>query len=186
MVSVGVSVAYPVDRWLDPVTIVNWSIDSGLFDIAYSAWGWPIAEIVHFTGLVLLIGTVGLVDLRMLGLLRGLALPALHRLVPFGVLGFALNVASGTVFVSAAPDQYLYNPAFQIKMALIALAGLNMALFYDTTARKLHSLGPDDPVPLAARIFAGVSLTSWLLVIAAGRVITAFRPPAWFWCAWCG
>jgi len=33
-------------------------------------------------------------------------------------------------------------------------------------------------------MFAGVSLTSWLLVIAAGRVITAFRPPAWFWCGW--
>lgn len=185
-VSVGVNMAYPADRWLDPVAIVNWSIDSGLFDIAYSAWGWPIAEIVHFTGLALLIGTVGVVDLRMLGCLRGLALPALHRLVPVGVLGFALNVVSGTVFVSAAPDQYLYNPAFQIKLGLIALAGLNMALFYATTAGKLRHLGPDDPAPVAARIFAGISLTSWLLVIAAGRVITAFRPPAWFWCAWCG
>ena len=178
--------AQPTDPLLDPVAIVNWSIDSGLFDVAYSAWGWPIVEIVHFTGLVLLIGTVGVVDLRMLGFLRGLALPGLHKLVPFGVLGFALNVASGTVFVSSSPDQYLYNPAFQIKMGLILLAGVNMALFYLTTAGKLRLIGPDDPAPLAARIFAGISLTSWLLVIAAGRVITAFRPPAWFWCAWCG
>lgn len=177
--------ALPTDPLLDPVAIVNWSIDSGLFDIAYSAWGWPIAEIVHFTGLVLLIGTVGVVDLRMLGFLRGLSLPALHKLVPIGVVGFVMNVASGTVFVSSSPDQYLYNPAFQIKMSLIALAGINMALFYATTAGKLRQLGPDDMPPLAARIFAGVSLSSWLLVIAAGRVITAFRPPAWFWCAWC-
>ena len=177
--------AAPNDPLLDPVAIVTWSIDSGLFDVAYSAWGWPIAEIVHFTGLVLLIGTVGVVDLRMLGFLRGLSLPALHKLVPFGVLGFTLNVASGAVFVSSSPDQYLYNPAFQIKMSLIALAGVNMALFYATTAGKLRALGPDDMPPLAARIFAGISLTSWLLVIAAGRVITAFRPPAWFWCAWC-
>lgn len=178
--------AYPADPVLDPVAIVNWSIDTGLFDIAYSAWGWPIAEIVHFIGLCLLLGTVGVVDLRMLGLLRGLSLAALHKLIPFGVLGFVLNLLSGAVFVSSSPDQYLYNPAFQIKMGLIGLAGLNMALFYLTTAGKLAALGPNQMAPRAARIFAGVSLASWLLVIAAGRVITAFRPPAWFWCGWCG
>lgn len=178
--------SYPHDPLLDPVAIVNVAIDTGLFDIAYSAWGWPIAEIIHFTGLCLLLGTVGVVDLRMLGFLRGLSLDGLHRLIPYGVFGFVLNVASGAVFVTSSPDQYLYNPAFQIKMGVIALAGLNMALFYATTAGKLARLGPNDPLPTAARVFAGVSLTSWLLVIAAGRVITAFRPPAWFWCGWCG
>jgi hypothetical protein len=35
-------------------------------------------------------------------------------------------------------------------------------------------------------VFAGVSLAAWFGVIACGRVITAFRPPAWEWCAWCG
>ncbi|TIX49665.1 hypothetical protein [Alteraurantiacibacter aquimixticola] len=179
------SAAYPTDNVLDPVAIVNFAIDTGLFDIAYSAWGWPIAEIVHFTGLVLLIGTVGVVDLRMLGFFRGMPLRNLHKLIPFGVLGFMLNVLSGTVFVASSPDQYLYNPAFQIKMGLIALAGINMVLFYTTTARKLRQLGPMDRAPQAAKVFAAVSLTSWMLVIAAGRVITAFRPPAWFWCGWC-
>ncbi|HSG56164.1 MAG TPA: hypothetical protein VLA45_11985 [Paracoccaceae bacterium] len=173
------------DPVLDPVAIVEFSIDTGLFDIAYSAWGWPIAEIMHFTGLCLLLGTVGVVDLRMLGMLRGLSLAGLHKLIPYGVLGFVLNVLSGAVFVTSSPDQYLYNPAFQLKMGLILLAGVNMALFYLTTARKMAGLGPNDLAPRAARIFAGISLTSWLLVIAAGRVITAFRPPAWFWCGWC-
>lgn len=177
--------AYPADPYFDPVAIVNWAMDVGIFDIAYSAWGWPIMEIVHFTGLCLLIGTVGVVDLRMLGFLRGIALPSLHRLIRFGVLGFSLNVLSGTVFVASSPDQYLYNPAFQIKMGLIALAGVNMALFYLTTARKLRDLAPNALAPRSAKIFAAVSLSSWMLVIAAGRVITAFRPPAWFWCGWC-
>jgi len=180
-----VSAAYPTDPWIDPVAIVTWSIDSGLFDIAYSAWGWPIAEIIHFTGPCLLIGTVGVFDLRMLGLLRGLALPALHKLVPFGVLGFVLCAGSGVIFVSSSPDQYLYNPAWQIKMGLIVIAGLNMAVFYLTTARSVRAIGPQDSIPLAARIFAITSLSCWMGVIAAGRVITAFRPPAWFWCAWC-
>jgi hypothetical protein len=152
----------------------------------YSRWGWPIAEIVHFTGLCLLIGAVGAFDLRMIGLVRNISLPALHNLVPFGVLGFALSVSSGFLFVASSPDQYLYNPAWQLKMALLGVAGLNMALFYLTAARGLRTLPADAAPPLAARVFAGVSLTAWFGVIACGRVITAFRPPGWFWCAWCG
>jgi len=178
--------ALPQDPVFDAVGIVVWAIDMGLYDLMYSAWGWPIAEIVHFTGLCLLIGTVGAFDLRMIGIVRGLSLDELHKLVPFGVLGFALSAASGFMFVVSSPDQYLYNPAWQVKMALLALAGLNMMLFYLTTARRLNGLGPDDSPPLAARLFAGASLACWIGVIAAGRVITAFRPPSWFWCAWCG
>lgn len=176
----------PHDPVFDPVGIVVWALDTGLYDLMYSAWGWPIAEIVHFTGICLLIGAVGTFDLRMMGLLRGLPLAALHRLVPFGVAGFALCAASGFLFVVSAPDQYLYNPAWQVKMGLIALAGLNMALFYATTARAVRAAGPEDAPPFAAHAFAVASLACWLGVIAAGRVITAFRPPSWFWCAWCG
>ena len=177
--------ALPNDPIFDPVGIVTWAIDTGIFDLMYSAWGWPIAEIVHFTGLCLLIGAVGTFDLRMMGFARGISLPALHRLVPFGVLGFLLSAGSGFLFVVTSPDQYLYNPAWQVKMALLAFAGLNMILFYLTTSRRLKLLGPDDTPPFAARAFAALSLASWLGVIMAGRVITAFRPPSWFWCAWC-
>lgn len=176
----------PDDPIFDPVGIVVWGIDVGIFDLMNTAWGWPIAEIVHFTGICLLIGAVGMFDLRMLGLARGLSMKALHRLVPVGVLGFGLSAASGFLFVVAAPDQYIYNPAWQIKMVLLAIAGLNMVLFYLTISRQVAVLGPDDTAPPAARVFAAVSLLSWIGVIAAGRVITAFRPPSWFWCAWCG
>lgn len=173
------------DPLLDPVAIVEWAIDTGIFDFMYSAWGWPIAEIIHFTGLCLLAGTVGTFDLRMMGFLRGISLPALHRLVPFGVFGFLLCLVTGVMFVSTAPDQYLYNPAWQIKMGLIAIAGVNMVAFYATTARSLRTLGPAEDIPFAARFFAIASFACWAGVIACGRVITAFRPPAWEWCAWC-
>jgi hypothetical protein len=173
------------DPILDPVAIVEWAIDVGIYDVMYSQWGWPIVEIVHFTGLCLLIGSVGAFDLRMLGVVKNISLPALHRLVPFGVAGFALSVASGLMFVTSSPDQYLYNPAFQLKVLLLAIAGANMLLFYLTVARSLKNLAPDAPVPPAARAFAGVSIAAWFGVIACGRVITAYRPPAWFWCWWC-
>ena len=176
----------PDDPIFDPVGIVVWGIDAGIFDFMNSRWGWPIAEIVHFSGICLLIGAVGMFDLRMMGLVRGLSLKALHRLVPFGVLGFALSAASGFLFVVSAPDQYIYNPAWQTKMVLLAIAGLNMVVFYLTMSRRVTALGPDDAPPLGARVFAILSLVSWIGVIAAGRVITAFRPPSWFWCGWCG
>ena len=97
------SLGLPDDPIFDPVGIVVWSVDTGIFDIMYSAWGWPVVEIVHFTGLCLLMGTVGMFDLRMLGLVRGLPLAALHRLVPFGVFGFGLSVGSGVMFVTSTP-----------------------------------------------------------------------------------
>lgn len=177
--------AYPTDPWLDPVAIFEWGIDAGIFAAMNTAWGWPIAEVAHFIGISLLIGSVGMFDLAMLGAVRGIPLAALHRLVPFGVAGFMLSVGSGALFVVTAPDQYLYNPAFQIKLVLMGIAAINLAGFYTTTSTTVKRLGPDDATPVAARIFAGVSLASWLGVIAAGRVITAFRPPSWFWCAWC-
>jgi hypothetical protein len=175
----------PQDPYFDPAAMMAWGRDVGVYGLMTSTWGWPIAEIIHFFGICLLFGAVGMFDLRMIGLVRGISLTALHRLVPFGVLGFLLCVATGFLFVFAATDQYLYNPAWQLKMALLIIAGLNMALFYLTTSRRLALLGPEDSPPLAAQLFAAVSLLSWIGVITAGRVITAFRPPGWFWCAWC-
>ena len=55
---------------------------------------------------------------------------ALHKLVPWGVGGYVLNVMTGFMFVTSAPDQYLYNPAFQTKLALMGIAGLNVVFFY--------------------------------------------------------
>ena len=119
-----------------------------------SRWGWPITEIFHFTGLCLLFGAVGLFDLRMLGVARGVSLRALHRLIPFGLAGFALSITTGFLFVVTTPDQYVYNPALQTKLALMALAGINMVLFYATTARAVKETGADGVPPLRARVFA--------------------------------
>ena len=99
---------------------------SGIYGFMNSAWGWPTVESLHFIGLSLLIGTVGLFDLRMMGLARGIPMSALHRLVPWGFGGYVLNVMTGFMFVTSAPDQYLYNPAFQTKLALMGVAGVNV------------------------------------------------------------
>ncbi len=66
----------------------------------------------------MLFGTVGLFDLRVLGLLKRIPIGALHRLVPFGLAGYALNLLTGLAFFSAHPDQYAYNSAFWWKLGV--------------------------------------------------------------------
>jgi hypothetical protein len=174
-----------LDPLLDVAAIAQWGERSGIAPLMRRDWSWPVAEIIHFTGICLLFGSVGMFDLRMMGLVRGVSLGGLRRLIPFGVTGFLLCAITGIAFVVTAPDQYLYNPAWQTKMAILVVAGLNMGLFYLTMARKVHALGVDEPLPLAGRLFAIASLGCWMGVIACGRVITAFRPP-FHWCFWCG
>ena len=147
-------------------------------------WEWPAAESLHFIGLSMLIGTVGLFDLRLLGVGRSIALPSLHRLVPWGILGYSINVITGICFFTAAPDLFMFNPSFQLKMLSMTLAGVNVMLFYTTMFRSVRTLGPDEPAPFPARIMGGVSLACWMGVITFGRLLTFFRPP-FHWCPWC-
>ena len=163
-------------RWLSHTTLASFM--SG-------AWEWPIAESLHFMGLSMLMGTVGLFDLRLLGFAKRIPLSALHRLIPWGIGGFVVNMLTGISFLTTFPDQYMYNPAFHLKILSMSIAGVNVLLFYTTMFQKVRTLGPGEDAPLPARIIGGVSLTCWLSVIACGRLLTFYRPPAFHWCFWC-
>jgi hypothetical protein len=144
--------------------------------LMHTVWVWPIAESLHFIGLSLLIGTVGLFDLRLLGVGRRIPLAAMHRLIRWGLLGFGLNAATGSLFLIAEPDQYVYNTSFQLKLLFIVLAGCNALAFYATSYRRTVADGTVTDAPPAARVMAAVSLTLWLFVIVAGRLLTFYRP----------
>jgi hypothetical protein len=124
----------------------------------------------------LLIGTVGVFDLRLLGFARGIPYAALHRLIPLGISGFILNASTGLFFISGTPDQYLYNRAFIVKVAFMTIAGLNVAFFYAKVFRRLQRTGAQESPPLGARLAGGVSLAAWVGVMSAGRLLTFFRP----------
>jgi hypothetical protein len=149
-----------------------------------SDWGWPAAESIHFIGLCLLIGAVGLFDLRMIGLARSVPLGALHRLVPWGVAGYLMNAASGLSFLTARMDLFMYNPAFQLKILFMAVAGINVLIFYLTMHRRVSAVGGLEDAPLGARIAAGTSLACWIAIIVCGRMLTFYKPP-FHWCPWC-
>jgi hypothetical protein len=166
--------------------LLSFSQQSGIYSIMGSRWGWPIIESLHFFGLCLIIGTIGLFDLRMLGFVRQISLNAMHRFIPFGVAGYLLNVTTGIMFFTSAPDQYLYNPAFQTKMLFMAGAGINMLLFYRFGFQQVKAAGSGRDLAVNTKVFAALSLLCWIGVITAGRLITFFRPPAYHWCFWCG
>jgi hypothetical protein len=141
-----------------------------------SAWAWPIFESLHFLGMSLLVGTIGMFDLRLLGFARAVPIRAMHRLIPLGITGFLLNMTTGFCFICAFPDQYLFNAAFRWKVVFIMVAGLNVLFFYTRVFRRLEAESENVPPRLAARIVGGVSLASWVGVMSAGRLITFFRP----------
>ena len=157
---------------MDVDAIAAFGRASGIHGFMNTAWGWPAVEIVHFLALAVLLGSVGLFDLRVLGVARAIPIRPLHRLVPFGVAAFAVNVLTGSMFFVSAPDQYMFNPAFRLKAACLAIAGLNVAVFYAAFARGLG----DEP-SRAVKVIAAVSLAAWTGVIVFGRLITYFRPP---------
>lgn len=144
--------------------------------IMTSRWGWPICETLHFLGLSLLIGTVGMFDLRLLGVARHIPIAALHKLIPWGIGGYVVNVTTGSMFLMTAPDQYLYNSAFHLKMLFMAVAGLNVLTFYSAMFRKVRVLGAGADVPFAAKLIGGASLFLWTGIIIFGRLLTFYRP----------
>ena len=145
--------------------------------VRHSQWAWPALESLHFIGMSVLIGTIGLFDLRLLGFARGVPYAALHRLIPLGIAAYSLNMVTGFFFLSGMPDQYLWNPAFRFKVTFMAVAGLNVLFFYTRVFRRLQQLPPDSAPPFGARVAGAVSLTMWIGVMAAGRLLTFFRPP---------
>jgi len=133
-------------------------------------WLWPACETAHFIGLCLLFGVVLTVDLRMLGFMKGIPFSTLHRLLPWGVLGFGVNVVTGMLFfVGAPPTFYITNGVFLWKLALILVAGAN-ALYF-TVFDQTWTLEAGDTAPMAAKVAAASGIFLWVCVIFCGQML---------------
>ena len=134
-----------------------------------TAWMWPTCETLHFVGLSLLLGVVLAVDLRMLGFMKSVSFTTLHRLLPWGILGFAMNVMTGMLFFVGAPDQYTMNKAFQWKIILVLLAAVNGLYF--TVLDETWVLGPGDEAPMMAKVMAGSAMLLWVAIMFCGSML---------------
>jgi hypothetical protein len=137
--------------------------------ITDSVWIWAICEAIHFMGLSVLFGVVLVVDLRVLGFLKNLSFEAIHKLLPYAVVAFAINLATGMVFFIAASDQYTTNKVFYWKIALMMLAGANAGYF--TVFDDTWVLKAGDEAPARAKFAAVAAMVLWVGVIYAGRML---------------
>src|SRR5262245_40190859 len=155
--------------------IVQWSSQTSLGNAGREIfWVFPAAEVVHFFGLCLLMGTMLIIDLRILGYGRRIPLASALSLIPAALVGFGLNLASGIVFLCTYPENYWPSTAFRLKLAAIALGGLNALWFKFAEAPRFASpgkYGPHDDVDLRGKIVAALSLTVWVVVIVLGRFL---------------
>jgi uncharacterized membrane protein len=136
-----------------------------------STWGWPACETVHFLGLSLSFGVLLAVNLRILGVMRHVAFRDVHRLLPWGMLGFGANLITGMLFYIGQPKQYIDSSPFYWKIVFLMIAGANF--LYLTVFTKAWAADGDGgwDFSLADKAMAIVSMFSWLAVLYGGRML---------------
>jgi len=135
-----------------------------------SPWAWPASETVHFLGLSLSFGVLLAINLRILGAMKRVPFAEVHRLLPWGMLGFGLNLITGILFVVGQPKQYIDSAPFYWKVVFLMIAGANF--LYLTVFRKAWAdtrgvwtaSGTD-------KAMAYVSMFAWLATLYCGRML---------------
>ena len=132
-------------------------------------WVWPACEAIHFIGLALAFGVVLLLNLRMLGMMKAVAFADLHRALPWGMLGFAVNLVTGMLFFIGVPEQYTNNAPFQWKIVCLVLLGAN--LIYFTSLTDPWRVGAGSEAPRSVKVMAASAIVLWLGVVYFGRML---------------
>lgn len=140
-----------------------------------SIWLYPIVEIVHLFGIVVLAGSAFMFDLRLLGLSGNVRVTDMARhLLPRARLGLSIVAPSGLLMFVAHATDWGTSPVFRVKLALITIAILNTFVFHGRTVKSIEQWDQHKPVPLGGKVAAVVSLVLWTATIAAGRLLAYF------------
>lgn len=144
-----------------------------------SLWAEPIVETIHVLTLTLFLGFAVMLDMRLLGVVlkRRRMSEVLAQFNPWLFAGFAVMIVTGVLLFCGDPISFWTTTFFKVKMIMLVLAGLNVLIFNATIGRKVAQWDMDARTPGAAKVAAIVSLTLWVLIIAAGRGIAYALPP---------
>ena len=138
----------------------------------WAIWLSPLAEILHFIGLTLLIGTAGFLDLRLLGFLRAAPVAAALEFAPWAMAGLAVNAITGVIFILIDPSLYLGSATFWAKVSFVVIAALNVAVFERSSlGARAREIGRGGDTTTGMKIVGATSLASWFLVIYFGRML---------------
>ncbi len=141
--------------------------------VAGSEWAFPTLESIHVIALVTVVGSIAIMDLRLLGIAsRDAAVTVMSRdTLPWTWGAFLLALCTGSLLFVSKATSYMANPYFLAKMACLALAGINMAAFHLSTWRTVHNWDNSLQIPTAAKVAGALSLLFWFGVVFFGRVI---------------
>jgi hypothetical protein len=159
---------------MSPIEFCKWLQHTSVgVAVAESDWLFPAIETVHIWGIILLVGTTGVLDLRLLGfILTKQRVSELHdRLIRWTWTGFAIMFITGSLMFASEATKMYTNGAFRFKMLLILIAGLNALVFEGTAFRNVAKWDDAPATPIGAKVAGCVSLLAWVGVIAAGRWI---------------
>jgi hypothetical protein len=131
-------------------------------------WTWIVSETLHFIGLSLLLGVMLVINLRMLGLARRLPFSALDRLLPWAMLGFAVNTLTGMLFIAASYGQYVASSTIYWKLLFVVLAAVNTLYF---TFDRTWLLGTDREAPALSKAAAATAIVLWVGVLYWGSML---------------
>lgn len=141
--------------------------------IRESIYLYPVIESVHVLSTCLFLGLVTMMDLRLVSAtLRSAPLTDVqHRLFPWQMVGFALMVVSGVLLVFTEPLRFYSNIFFQVKMVLLALAGVNMLVFHTGIYQRVAEWDHHAVPPRRARLAGAVSMALFSAIVVCGRMI---------------
>lgn len=143
--------------------------------VAESLWGYPTFETIHSIGMALLIGSLGLINLRILGFKPDLPLLEIRRLLPLAWLGFTLNAISGALLFTSDAVNFASSYTFRIKIVLIILGGINAGLIGSRVFGPATAGGPAVTPTSGTKWLAGSSLVFWFGAVICGRLL-AYTP----------
>lgn len=151
--------------WLDQTA---WS--TALHESLYM---YAIIETSHVVGIMLFVGTIAMVDLRLLGVFfRQMSVShMMARILPWTIAGFVFMIATGLLLFFAIPDRTFHSVWFRIKLILLVAGAVNIWIFHKRVQRDIHKWDVGVRPPLNARIGALVSLSVWFTIIVMGRFI---------------
>ena len=152
------------------------AIEASAFGAAMRDLPWLFAAVkaAHLTGIAMLVGSIAILDLRLLGFRRSIPVRRLAaRILPWTAASFLLIVPSGLAMFAARAGELIASPVFALKICLILAAGANAGIFHAGIFRGATQWEVDAIPPLAARTAAAMSIALWISVIACGRSLAS-------------
>ena len=151
-------------NWLQNTSVGLW--------VSGTTWGYPYVQLTHFLGLSLWVGTIVMVDLRLLGLVgrRHTASQLAEQLAPLKWTGLGIAATGGLLLFSGIAETYVQNPAFLTKLPLLLLG----IAYHIVIQRKMHKWGESIGTPPLAKVAGFTELALWIGVIFAATEIPSY------------